>query len=169
MAEKLNKMQKAYIRNRARGLSRNQSAILAGYAADPDGNTGSKLEEKPKIQEELTRIRAETARNTDISKEDVVRMFEEAYMTAKLLEDPAGMVAAAREIGKMLGHFAPEVKKTLIGVDKEMLKKALDDMTDEELMKVANARTIDGQSKRVPDDHQLAGPAPTKGVQQLQD
>lgn len=145
----LTRKQNAYVKHRARGLPREQSAILAGMATNKQ-NT-HQMENLPVVAEELARIRAETAANAGVTKEDVVALLEKAALLAISQGDAQGLVAAARELGKMLGYYAVEVKKTLIGYDKEGIKKALAEMTDEELYKVANARTIEGESKRIPE------------------
>lgn len=146
MAAKPTKKQTAYVENVAKGLSRDQSAILAGFS--PSSET-TMIEKSPTIHAELARIRAETAANTGVTKEDVVEMLLSAANMAKMMADPQGLVAAARELGKMLGYYAPEVRKTLAGIDKDSLKAALNEMSDEELMRVANARTIDGQATKL--------------------
>lgn len=137
-----------YVKNRARGLSREASAILAGYSAGQDA--GKQVEEQPSVAAELGRIRAMMSVDSGVTKEDIVKMLQEAAILAKFQGDATGLVAAARELGKMLGFYAPEVKKTLIGVDKETLKRALADMTDEELYRVAHARPLEGEFKRLP-------------------
>lgn len=155
MARDLTDKQKKYVNSRARGLPREQSAILAGYG-EAEGNW-KRVEESPNVQEELAKIRSETAANIGITKDDVAQMLYSAYTMAVATGDAQAIVAAARELGKLLGHYAPTVNKTLIGYDKEGIKKALADMSDEELYKLAHARTIDGTAKREPE--RLAGPA----------
>lgn len=141
------KKQRAYAEARGRGLSRDQSAIMAGYHPEDVTN----VERSDGVQQELAKIRAETAANTGITKEQVVELLIEAARMAQTMEDPTGLVAAARELGKMLGYYAPEVKKTLHGLDKEGIKKVLDEMSDEELIRLRNAKVIDGTSNRVPE------------------
>lgn len=101
------------------------------------------------MQDELAKIRAETAANAGITKDDVLDMLQKAYTLACAAGDAQAIVAAAREIGKICGHYAPTVTKSIIGYDKEGLKKALADMSDAELYKLAHARTIDSTAKRV--------------------
>jgi len=151
--------QEKYVEARARGLPREESAILAGYPAGQ--GAGKQVETKPTVAQELAKIRAAMAIGSGVTKEDIVQMLLDAAAISKLNMDAIGMIGAARELGRMLGFYAPEVKKTLIGLDKDMMRKAINDMTDEELLKIANARTIDGQHSRVAD--------PTPNLQQLQD
>lgn len=144
---KLPENQAVFVEARAKGINRNQSAIIAYGTMD----NASRTEGLPAVQDELRRIRAETASNVKITKEEVVQMLVDAAGMAKLIGDPTGLVAAAREIGKMLGFYAPEAKKLMLGVDQATLKKALQEMNDEELYKLAHARTIDGTAERVDD------------------
>lgn len=135
----------AYVQNRAKGMTRKQSAINAGIA-DTAGNYQNKS-----VQYELARVRAEMAADANITREDVVAMLVDAADMARMMSDPTAMIAAAREIGKILGHYAPEVKRIVRGMDQGEVKKALENMSDEELLKIANARVkvIDGESRRV--------------------
>lgn len=145
----MNKRQETYVTNRARGMSREASAILAGYPAGQEA--GKQVEEQPSVAVELARIRAEMANTAGVTKDTIVEWLKTAAALATVQGDAAGLVAAARELGKMLGFYAPEVKRTLLGVDKQTLKRALEDMSDEELYKIAHARPINGESKRLPE------------------
>jgi hypothetical protein len=143
--KKITPQQKKYVDERAKGQTKVQSAILAGYAPDP--TSVPSVEDSKTVQEALAKIRKEVAENADITKEDVVRMLVDAADMAKLMADPTGLVAAARELGKMLGFYAPEVKKVTHGLDKNSLRAVLDEMTDDDLSRIANARAIDGEAK----------------------
>jgi phage terminase small subunit len=161
MARELSGRQAKYVKNRARGLPREQSAIIAGYS-QAEGNH-LKVEDSPNVQQELAKIRSETAANIGITKDDVAQMLYSAYTMAVATGDAQAIVAAARELGKLLGHYAPTVNKTLIGYDKEGFKKALSEMSDEELYKLAHARTIDGEAKREPEPKALVAPSKPDG------
>lgn len=145
MRKNLTEKQKGYAENIGKGIAKQRSAIMAGASI----NTVPDFEASPIVQAEITRIRKEAVANTGITKEEVVAMFMEAANFARILGDSMGLIAAAREIGKMLGHYAPEVKKTLHDVDAASLRKALKDMNDEDLYKLANAKVIDGTATRV--------------------
>lgn len=132
----------AYAKARATGKSQAQSAILAGFS---EGSKPAKIERSAVVQAELAAIRAETARNLDIKPEDVAAGFKRAADLAETLGDVAGMVASWRELGKLLGHYAPEVKKVEKAISKRDLKDALDMLTDDELRKLANGRVIEGE------------------------
>ena len=141
LMKKLTKKQKGYADGVTKGLSQERSAIMAGASTD----SVQAFEASRDVQQEIKRIRAEVIKNTGVTREEIVDMFMEAAGFARLMGDPMGMIAAARELGKMLGHYAPEVKKTLHGIDAAQLKKALKDMNDDELYKLAHAKVIDGE------------------------
>ena len=145
------KQQQAYIDARAKGVSTTQSALIAGYAPGGSEPNETRIENSLTVQEQLAAIRKEVATNTGITKEEVVGMLMNAADMAKMMADPMGLVAAARELGKMLGFYAPEVKKVTHGLDKGSLRALLEEMSDEDLARIANAKAIEGEVKRLPD------------------
>lgn len=140
--------QARYVKHRSVGRGRDQSALLAGYGEGTKDPQNTRIEASPAVKQELARIRTELAKNMKVTRQQVAEMFMEAYGMAKTLADPQGMVAAARELGKMLGHYAPD--KTL-GLDKNDILKAMDTMSDEELYRLAHAREkiIDGEFEKM--------------------
>lgn len=142
------KKQVLYAEQRARGQTREASAIIAGLSTD--GGNLSEMEAKPAVQTEVARIRALTAQNLDIKKEDIAKMFLDAAAMARIAGDITGLVAAAKELGKMLGFYAPEVKKIITGLDARALKKALSEMSDEELYALKHGRTFEGSFSVLP-------------------
>lgn len=149
--KKLSPIQAKYVEAQAKGHTKKQSALLAGYAPEADGHTVAG--DSKTVQEALAKVRKELAEDSNITKEDVVGMLMDAADMARVMADPTGMVAAARELGKMLGFYAPEVKKVTHGLDKASLRAVLEEMTDEDLIRIANARAIEGQSTRVLPEH----------------
>lgn len=144
MTEKKDK----FVEARSRGLTRREAAAAAGLAGD-----GSGTEKLPSVQEELARIRAQMAVDSGVKREDIIGGLIEAAAMAKLLADPMGMIAAWRELGKLLGHYAPEVKKVEKGINKRDLLGAMDQLTDEELLRLRGGRVIEGEFKRVEGPH----------------
>lgn len=120
-------------------------------------NSIPRMEASPVVQAELAKIRKTVIENTGVTREEIVQLFLEAANFARILGDPMGLIAAGRELGKMLGHYAPEVKKTLHGIDKNELRKALKDMNDDELYKIAHSQVIDGEYTRTTEQKILPG------------
>lgn len=149
MGRKLTPLQRAYIAERARGMTKIDSAIMAGYSGTHE--VAKQVEESDAVQQELARIRAETAKNANVTKEMVAQWLIEAVELAKRLSDPGGMVAASRELGKLLGHYAPEVKKIEKAINKADMKRALEDLSDEELRAITRGRVVEGKFTVVED------------------
>lgn len=145
--EKLSARRRAYTENRAKGLSRTQSAVMAGFG--DDRSNAARLDAEPIVADELNKLRAETADNVGVTKEMVAAGLIDAAALAKLLADPTGMVAAWRELGKLLGHYAPEVKRIQKSITKGDLRRALEDLSDEDLLKLSQGRVIEGKYTRV--------------------
>lgn len=128
-----------FVEARARGLTQADAAEAAGLS----GN-GSGTAMLPSVQAELARIRESMAVDSGVSRQTIIDGLVDAAAMAKLLADPTGMVAAWRELGKLLGHYAPEVRKVEKGINKGDLLKAMDSMTDEELLRLQGGRVVEG-------------------------
>jgi hypothetical protein len=63
-------------------------------------------------------------------------MLMEAYDMAKLMADPQAMVAAAREVAKMCGYYAPTTKT--IKIEGNMLYDKINRLSDAELMELVS-------------------------------
>lgn len=142
----LSKRQAIFVAARERGIDREKSAIMAG--APPNQGAGKQMEKSLVVQEELAKARAELAAVTGVTKEDILAGLVAAANIAREMADPAAMVRAWAEIGKLMGHYAPEVKRHEHGMnpeDRELLKR----LPDNELHKLARGRVIEGEAKRV--------------------
>ena len=75
----------------------------------------------------------------------------QAYDTAHMTAEAGNMVAAAREIGKMLGFYEPETIKVEMTMQQAKLKSKFEIMSDEELLEIAEgrARVVDGDYVRL--------------------
>lgn len=144
MKKELTKKQKGYVENVTKGISKERSAIMAGATI----NAVACMDASPKVQTEIARIRAEVLAHVGITREDIADMLMEAAGYARIIGDPMALIAAARELGKLLGHYAPE-KKPIGAIDKNDLRKALKDMNDEDLFKLAHTKVIDGEFTRM--------------------
>lgn len=118
----------------AAGMNPHQAAKRAGYTS-----SGSvKQLEHPTTAALINLKRIELARVQGISKEKVLDMFMEAFQLSRTLEDPATMVRAATEVGKMLGYYAPEVKQFNIDVRQLHTVRQLEELSTEQLAKMVD-------------------------------
>lgn len=131
----LTEMQRSFVKFWASGESLMAAAKRAGYD-DKSLTYAYRLAKQPnvlKLYEEEKRLYEEAS---NMSRKKVMDMLVEAYDMAKLMAEPASMVSAAREIGKMCGYYEPVAKKVDITVNGKALTKRLDAMSDEDLAKM---------------------------------
>lgn len=105
----------------------------------------------PDVQRALSEARSNLAKATAMTRPQVLEMFEEAFDMAKLASEPSSMVAAAREIGKMLGYYEPETVKVELSMAQARLQSKFEAMSDAELLEIAagKAKVIDGEFTRL--------------------
>lgn len=140
--KELTPQQVTYVKWRLKGLSVQQAATAAGIS-DPSHN-GHRLEEAVGVQIELKKNREKLAKRTGVTKETVAAGLMEAFDMARTMADPTAMVASMRELGKLLGHYAPEVKRLEKSMDKNEILRALEQMDDAELLRYRNSRLVEG-------------------------
>jgi hypothetical protein len=131
----LNEKQAAYVNARASGKSRNQSAVVAGY------NTTSIEELSPTVAAALTEEFKKNAKMAGVTREDIIQGLLDAANMGRISADPMSMIAAYRELGKLCGLYAPEVKKIEHELGKETLH-ALENLSDAELLRMSRGRVI---------------------------
>ena len=71
-----------------------------------------------------------------MTRKKVMDMHLEAFDMAKMMAEPASMVSAAREIGRMCGYYEPVKQKIEVSVNGQIAVKRLESMSDEDLLKL---------------------------------
>ena len=97
--------QKLFIKYHAEGDTILNAAHRAGFSPAKYGYT---ILNKANAQAYLKKMQAEYAAAAEMSRKDVMDMLKESYEMARLMSEPATMVSAAREIGKMCGFYEPK-------------------------------------------------------------
>lgn len=143
----LTERQASYVEARSFGMTKKDAAAAAGYA---DVNfEGNKLEKLPKITQALVAERAKTAFNLGINKEQVLQGILDAIDDAKLLSDPATQIMGWKEVAKMLGFYAPEVKKIELTGPAARVLDRMQQLSDEELLRIAESDVVDVEAREV--------------------
>lgn len=126
--------QKAYAVARARGETVTNAMAQAGYNEQP--SYGYRLDKMPNVQVLIRQEQALYAEAAQIDRKKVIDMQLEAYELARTMAEPATMVAAAREIGKICGLYEP--KKVEINVSGRVQHEIhrFEAMSDAELLEV---------------------------------
>ena len=143
----LTEKQNTYVEARLDGKSKTDAAKQAGY----DVTSVQTIEKSEDVKQALSQARSELSSAVQIKRFDVIEMFKEAYDMAKLSAEPGNMVAAAREIGKMLGYYEAEKIKVELSMSQANMQKKFEIMSDEELMEIAEgrARIVEGEYVRL--------------------
>jgi len=116
-----------------------QAAIRAGVAPSGAHVWASRTLRITKVSEALQARQAADATRLSIQREDVLVGLLEAVALAREQHNAMGMIAGYREIGRLMGFYAPEVKKVDLNVAGQTEMGRLNQMSDAELLKIMAA------------------------------
>ncbi len=145
----LTAQQAAFVDAKMLGKDNIDAARAAGYKRPiTSGNTIAKTDS---VQRALAAARDELSSAAQITRADVIDGFMEAINMAKLAADPASMIKGWSETAKVLGLYAPEVKKLEISGNQKRMQSKYEAMSDMELLDIIEGRVklIEGESTRV--------------------
>lgn len=150
----LTEKQLMFVRYWAQGETPRTAAVMAGYS-EGSAAIGWKMSKDPAILKLYHAEKKLYEEAAQLSRAKVMTMLKDAYDHAKLIDEPATMVAAARELAKLCGYYEPE-KKIIAVVGGKVAEQMLR-MTDEELLKIIEEQgnVFDGESTRVPESNLL--------------
>lgn len=135
----LTENQLRFVKNWASGDSIGNAYLRAGFdspGTTTGGSRGYQLVKQPNIIAAYQREKAKYEEASQMTRKKVMDMLLESYETAKLMAEPASMVAAAREVGKMCGYYAPVETRVKVDVTGNIVMNKLNNMTDQELLEV---------------------------------
>lgn len=78
----------------------------------------------------------------ELRKEHVIAALLQAFSLAKDQANPAAMVSASREIGRLLGFYDPGVVQVPISGEGARLRAKYEAMSDEELCEIVAGRAL---------------------------
>ena len=143
-------LQAKYVEGVLDGKTNTAAARGAGYAQPTmAGYIASRSEN---VRSALATARSELSSAAQIKRADLVEILMGAIDMARIMGDPMGIIAGAREVGKMLGLYAPEEKKIDLTVNQARLRSQYESMSDEELLGY-----IEGESRRVVNTDETEG------------
>ena len=116
-----------------------QAAIRAGVAPAGAHAWASRALRKAKVSAVLQARQAADATKLSIQRKDVLNGLMEAAAMAKLQCDPAGMVAAWKQVGHLMGYYSPERIKVDVNVAGNVEIDRLNKLSDAELLKIIEA------------------------------
>lgn len=143
----LTEKQEKFVEGMAVGMKVKDAMASAGMK--PNDGTGNALMKHPGVKDLLKAEQRKNAYMLGLTREDVLKGMMEAIDDAKLLSDPLTQIAGWREVAKICGFYAPEVKKVeLSGTGKQAIDR-LRSLSDEELLQIAEADVIDAEYEEV--------------------
>lgn len=130
----LTEKQKLFVKFWAEGDTIPNACERAGYNEQP--SYGYRMAKMPNILAAYSSIKAKYEEAAQMSRKKVMEMLQESFDMAKLMAEPASMVSAAREIGKMCGYYEPVKVRHEHSVAGNLVFERMNRMSDDELLRV---------------------------------
>jgi phage terminase small subunit len=134
----------------AEGKSVRTAAALAGYN-DANGRNRDRLKNDPRVVKAVEFLRKKSEQSILTSRKKVLEGFLEAIEQAKMMSEPMTQIAGWREIGKLCGYYAPEVKQLNVTVGAKRVVSQLEVMSDQALLELIekDSEVIEGEAIEV--------------------
>ncbi len=130
----LTEKQKLFIKHWAAGDSILGASYRAGYS--DNGTYAYRMVKQPNILVLYQAEKAAYEEAAQMSRKKVMDMLLKAYDHAELAGEPASMVSAAREVGRMCGYYEPVKQKIDITVNGSVIHRRMESMSDSELLEL---------------------------------
>jgi hypothetical protein len=130
--------QRLFVKYWAEGESISSASARAGYA--DSGTLAYRMIKMPNVLALYQSYKAQYEEAGQMTREKVMDMLKESYDMAKLMAEPASMVGAAREIGKMCGYYAPVETRLKVDVNGNPLAQRLNSLSDADLLKLITGK-----------------------------
>jgi phage terminase small subunit len=150
----LNERERLYVQARAQGMTHYPALRAAGYA-ESSSKAESIFMSRPAIRAALAEEQAKYREQSRFKRDDVLNGLAEAIDQAKIQADPMGQIAGWREIAKICGFYAPETKKIELGGSAQRLLAKFEQLSDAELLQIAEGEVFEGEFTDVTDRKRL--------------
>lgn len=150
----LTDQQKLFVNQIVKGASPTVAARIAGYA-NPD-KQGYNIVKSPKIANAIKYLHKKHEQAAQMTRKKVMDGMLEAIDMARLQADAGNMIAGWREIGRMCGYYAPEVKKIDISITAKRVIDKMETLSDDDLVKMIedSSQIIEAEAVEVLNDLQ---------------
>lgn len=140
---KITEKQWLYVRYRSVGMPPMLAAKEAGYSTPHYAARDN--EKHPLVRQKIAEESKKYEAEAQMSRNKVMTGLLEAIEAAKKASDPMAMIAGWREVAKMCGYYAPEVKRLELSVDQKRKVEDLRQMSDEELLRLEANLAVEGE------------------------
>lgn len=146
----LTEKQKLFVSEWAKGETILSASVRAGYA--DSGQMGYRMSKDPAILKLYNFEKAMYAESCQMTRKKVMEGLLEGVEMAKLMSEPASVIAGWREVGRMCGFYEP-VKRTIdVNVKGNVIVKHLEALGDADLLKIVRGEIEDVAFKDVDED-----------------
>ena len=139
----------------AQGNSVTNAMARAGYSTT-QYSLGYRMLKMPNILRVIKAEQEAFEQENSMTRKKVMDMLLESYDMAKLSAEPATMVSAAREIGKMCGYYEPKKVQVDVNVQGSIAMGRLNTLSDADLLKIiesgAAPALLEGPQTALQDD-----------------
>lgn len=122
-----------YKANRIAGMVPEAAARHAGYC-DPH-KAVKVIKKTTMIEEQIEEEVRSLSREAFYTRNEVLKVTEEAINLARCGGDPSSMIRGVQEINKMQGFYAPETHHIKLDVDQVVRVQQLQEMSESELLR----------------------------------
>lgn len=150
----LTDQQRQFVDHIVKGKAPVVAARLAGYA-NPEKQAYN-IVKSPKIAAAIKHLHKKHEKAADMSRKKVMDGMLEAIDMARLQADAGNMISGWREIGRMCGYYAPEVKKIDISISAKRVIDKMETLSDDDLVKMIedSSQIIEAEAVEILDDLQ---------------
>ena len=117
------------------------SAIAANFSPKGASVAGNRMLRNARVKKALQDRQAADAARLSIQREDVLEALLLAVGVARQQQNPMAMVSGLRELARMLGFHAPEIKRVELTSDQRISQNHMAAMTDAELLALMHGRS----------------------------
>ena len=117
-----------------------EAARRAGYSEKTAGAIATENLQKPAIRQAIEALRSDNAARLDLTRQDVLAGILEAIEMARVMADPAAMLAGYRDLARMCGFNEPEVQRVEASPAASAVVARFVAMTDDELAALVSGR-----------------------------
>ena len=121
-----------------------RAAVAAGYGVAGARVAACRTLANDNVQKALQARQSADATRLSIRRDGVVKGLLEAFTMAKEMRNPAAMVSAARECGRLMGFYAPEVRHVAVDRGIGGVRGRFEAMSDAELAAIVGAEVSTG-------------------------
>ncbi|MBX3674322.1 MAG: terminase small subunit [Burkholderiales bacterium] len=118
------------------------AARRAGYSPRSARVNGPRLLTNAAIREALQASQHATARRLELDRQRVLEGLMEAIEQARVRADPSAQIRGWAEVAKLMGYYAPEVRRVQLSAEGRGRMERLEGMTDAELLALVETTLV---------------------------